>query len=46
MFYKMETSSKIMVILPSSINEFKVGYGSIQKVVKVPATTTRVIRKE
>jgi hypothetical protein len=35
MFYKMETSSKIKVLLPSNINEFKVGYGSIQKVVKV-----------
>ncbi len=35
MFYKMETSSKIKVILPSNINEFKVGFGSIQKVVKV-----------
>lgn len=35
MFYKMETSSKIRVIIPSSINEFKVGYGSILKVVKV-----------
>jgi len=35
MFYKMETSSKIKVILPSEINEFKVEYGSIKKVVKV-----------
>ncbi len=35
MFYKMETSSKIKVILPSSINEFKVEFGSIKKVVKV-----------
>jgi hypothetical protein len=35
MFYKMENSSKIKVILPSAINEFKVEYGSIKKVVKV-----------
>ncbi len=35
MFYKMESSSKIRVILPSAINEFKVEYGSIKKVVKV-----------
>lgn len=35
LFYKMETSSKIRLILPSTINEFKVEYGSIQKVVKV-----------
>lgn len=35
LFYTMETSSKIKVIIPSIVNELRVDYGSLSKLVKV-----------